>query len=957
MSKRVGTIYYTVEADTAKLLTGLSNVEKSLDELNALLGGTDKAAAIAESRMNKTALAVRRVNQESASATSALSGLQKILAGALTIQGVSSLVQMAEGYNEMAERVRMATASQEEYEQVQQRLLTTANGTYRALSEAQELYIRTADSLRSMGYSTQAALDITDSMSYAFVVNAASNERADAAIQAYTKSINKGRVEADAWETILTALPTVVGDLAAATGKSADEVRALGASGKLTAQQLNQALLQSLERNKTAADGMAVTVRDAYRSLNNSLSAYLGEANQATGATGVLATAIKGLGDNIDLIVGGLLTLGAGALAGYVASLGASVIASARAALAARAQAVEELRLAEAHVASTSATVAHARANVGLTGTFGQLAAAEAAHAAAMARTAAAQAAVVGLGTRLLAVFGGPAGLIALLAAGAMGMMTFGDRADVARDKVRELIKDSKQLGQTLAEISLSQVQTKIAETERQLTGLAKALVVDSVAIGGAPKDNAKKDYDDLTAALQRYRNEESRLRSEMLRSAAQQAAPEYSDQEAARRLEAMRQELELSKKIGVERAKLQAIRSLGEGATDAQKAEAERLATSLYQLEQAHKGAAEAAQRRKAADSEFAQQQKANAAIIADLEQELRFAALAGEELAAAKAAASLNKAATPEEVAQVEALAKALSRAAERKKTVDAVGADPAAFIRGNVQPLSGGAFDDQAARYDAEAQAEQQRYADQLARLQQAQQAQIEVQGGYDALKERMAEEHKRRIEQIERAKQQVMLSAGEQGFGAMADIMRTAAGEQSSLYKTMFAASKAFAIAQSLVSIQQGVALAAANPWPVNLAAMASVATATAGLVSNIAAVSLSLGGGRQYGGPVDASKMYRINESGRPEVFQAANGRQYMLPNTRGEVVSNKDATAQQAPTTVVNIVNQSSASVEQMQTQRPDGGQQVDVLIKDLQSDGKVSRAMQHVFGLRRQGR
>lgn len=957
MSQKVGTIYYTVEAETSKLLAALENVGDSLNELNATLRGTDKAAAIAEGRMNKTALAVRQVNQEAYGATSALSGLQKILAGALTLQGVSSLIQMAEGYNEMAERVRMATAGQEEYEQVQQRLLTTANGTYRALSEAQELYIRTADALRSMGYDTGAVLDITDSMSYAFVRNATSTDAANSAISAYTKSINKGRVDADAWGSILFALPTIVEAVAAATGKATDEVRAMGAAGKLTAQHLNQGLLQSLADNKAAADGMAITVRDAYRNLNNNLTAYLGEANQATGATGVLAAAIKGLGNNLDLITSGLLTLGAGALAKYVASLGVSTIASAKAMLAARAQAAEQLRLAQAHVATTAAAVAHARANVGLTGTFGQLAAAEAAHAAALARVSAMQTAVVGVGSRLLAVFGGPAGLIALLAAGAMGMMTFGDRTDVAKDKIRELIEDSKQLGKTIAEVNLAQLQTRIAETERQLTGLAKALVVDNKAIGGAPKNQVKKDYDDLAASLQRYRNAESRLRSEIQQAAAQQLAPEYNDQEAARQLEAMRQELELTQKIGVERARLQAIRSLGEGATDAQKAEAERLATTLYQLEQSRKSAADAAQRQKAADADFAQQQKANAAVIADLEQELRFAALAGEELAAAKAAVTLNKAATPEEVARVEALAKALSRVAESKKIVNAAGADPAGFIRGNVQPLSGGAFDDQVARYDAEGEAEKKRYADQLTRLQQAQQAQIEVQGGYDALKERMAKEHKDRMEQIERAKQQVMLSAGEQGFGAMADIVRTAAGEQSALYKTMFAASKAFAIAQSLVSIQQGIALAAANPWPANLAAMASVAAATAGLVGNIAAVGLSLGGGRQYGGPVDASGLYRINENGRPEVFQAANGQQYMLPNTRGEVVSNKDATGQKGPTNVVNIFNQSSAVVEQKQTQLPNGGQQTDVLIRDLQSDGKVSQTIQRVFGLRRQGR
>ncbi len=76
---------------------------------------------------------------------------------------------LVQKYQEMAERVQMATSSQAEFEMVQQRLLTTANGTYRSLQEAQELYIRTADSLRSMQYTTNQAIDVQDSMSYAFV--------------------------------------------------------------------------------------------------------------------------------------------------------------------------------------------------------------------------------------------------------------------------------------------------------------------------------------------------------------------------------------------------------------------------------------------------------------------------------------------------------------------------------------------------------------------------------------------------------------------------------------------------------------------------------------------------------------------------------------------------------------------------------------------------------------------
>ena len=87
----------------------------------------------------------------------------------------------------------------------------------------------------------------------------------------------------------------------------------------------------------------------------------------------------------------------------------------------------------------------------------------------------------------------------------------------------------------------------------------------------------------------------------------------------------------------------------------------------------------------------------------------------------------------------------------------------------------------------------------------------------------------------------AVQKLNLSYGEQITGSMADMFKTMGGEQSKAYKVMFAASKAFAIAQSAIAITQGIAMAAANPFPLNLVAMATVAAETASLVGNIRSI--------------------------------------------------------------------------------------------------------------------
>lgn len=92
-------------------------------------------------------------------------------------------------------------------------------------------------------------------------------------------------------------------------------------------------------------------------------------------------------------------------------------------------------------------------------------------------------------------------------------------------------------------------------------------------------------------------------------------------------------------------------------------------------------------------------------------------------------------------------------------------------------------------------------------------------------------------------IEAQKNTIISAATQSLFNSTAEIMRTGFGEQSAIYKVAFAASKAFAIADSMVKIQQAIASGAVSaPYPANIIAMASIAAQTASIVSNIQAVS-------------------------------------------------------------------------------------------------------------------
>ncbi|MGG4686420.1 MULTISPECIES: tape measure protein [Proteus] len=106
------------------------------------------------------------------------------------------------------------------------------------------------------------------------------------------------------------------------------------------------------------------------------------------------------------------------------------------------------------------------------------------------------------------------------------------------------------------------------------------------------------------------------------------------------------------------------------------------------------------------------------------------------------------------------------------------------------------------------------------------------------------------------------------------------------------KTMGAAAAAASIGEAAV-VASAWAPAAAF---VSLATMgANAAPANASLVGTTGLAStLAISGARKNGGPVGAGSMYRVGEGGKPEIFKANNGRQYMIPGDNGKVISNKD---------------------------------------------------------------
>ncbi|HHJ1658411.1 TPA: tape measure protein [Pseudomonas aeruginosa] len=829
MAENVGSIYYTVEADTSSLVNGANAADHSLDSMQGSMQRTDATAGKLQTRMTRVAGAVRQANQQIGAQTSAYSGLTRVVAAYLSLRTLQSVIELSDQYGQMASRIRNATSSAEEYAMVQERLLQTANGTFRALSEAQEVYLATADTLRDLGYTTSDVLDITDSFSYALVRDAARADQATTAMDAWSKALMKNKVEADGWASIMAATPSIVEGIAEATGRTQAEIRQLGASGKLSVEALNEGLRRTRDENKALADEMETSVADSFTKLRNSMTVFIGKVNESSGASQVLTSNIAELANAL--------------------------------------QDPETIRAAQE------------------------------------------------------------------LAAGVVG--------------------------------ALNQIIAGAKETVRIVKWAAEGI---AAALHGAASDDIVRLEDQLNTYQEMLANPLKRLRI----GGKGQAIALFSEDEIKANIAATQalidqfyKDQEKKPPVVVPNVESPSTQGKSGGKTGTVNAEAAATA-GTKKLTEAQKAAKKAAQ-------ELAQAQKENIDTIAGLGQQLALVGLKGKDLMQTQAELQLNEYATPEQVAQVRALAAALYEAQQVEANKQ---------LLGQMDPIAG----------------EDQRYQTELENLKKLNEAKLLEYQRYLELKAQAEQQHDATMKQLEEerfrrqaAGNEMIMATLDQvqqaGTNALtglitganngADAMRQLAGAMlnqvvGALVKVGIEQAKNFIMGQAqqaaaaTTAAATGAAMASAYAPAAAAASVASFGgAATAGLTAMAAAIPAMLGmfaGGRQYGGPVGAGGMYRINENGAPEVFQAANGRQYMLPNTRGEVISNGDATAQGSPQISLQIINNgppvsATATMDGNNLRVTLDAVEQDFANKVSSGQGLYPKAIEGAYGFKRAGR
>lgn len=172
------------------------------------------------------------------------------------------------------------------------------------------------------------------------------------------------------------------------------------------------------------------------------------------------------------------------------------------------------------------------------------------------------------------------------------------------------------------------------------------------------------------------------------------------------------------------------------------------------------------------------------------------------------------------------------------------------------------------------------------DQLAKAQELHDQLLLSTEQFEQAKAEIEEAYRRRKEDLDRQAVASQLSAAASLFDGLAGLVEMSAGKNSAAYRAMFAISKSFQIAESMLHLQAAVMKAMNDPTAVTpaqkFANMAAVASAGASVLNQLSSITLS--GARANGGPVGGGRAYLVGERG-PEIF---------VPNASGQITSNEN---------------------------------------------------------------
>lgn len=270
------------DVDMSDFVGGVGDGKEKVKELNAELAKTGDKAEEAAGGLGK---------------------IGTLLAGFASVSFAKSLLDTADAMQSINSQVRQVTSSEGEYLAVQRQLLDVANSTRASLESTSSLYVSTSRALKDYGYTQQEILQFTEATNNAMTIGGVGAQQQAAALMQLSQALGSGVLQGDEFKSIAEAAPILLDTIAEYMGKSRAEIKKLGSEGQLTADVIFKAISGASEKFGEQAAKMPMTMGQALTVFSNNWQSMVSKLLNDSGAMSGIASIIKMIADNLNLVV------------------------------------------------------------------------------------------------------------------------------------------------------------------------------------------------------------------------------------------------------------------------------------------------------------------------------------------------------------------------------------------------------------------------------------------------------------------------------------------------------------------------------------------------------------------------------------------------------------------------------------------------------------------------------
>lgn len=477
--------------------------------------------------LNSELQGITNNGNKATSQTNALGSSMQALAGYMAgVVTVGAAINKIDAYTNLQNRLKLVTNSQQELNKAMNDTFGIAQTTRQEWETVTQVYQRFSDNAKTLGITMEQTAKLTETVSKAVAVSGATAESANAALVQFGQALASGTLRGEELNSVMEQTPALAKAIATGMGITIGQLRSVAAEGKITSAEIVKALEASAASVDDLFQRTDATISQSLTLLSNELTKFIGEAGQSSGAANLLAGSIKLLSENLSLLADAAVVGGIGyitkailtktvAVQGAIAASIAQKAATTAEAQASIALATAKVNEAKAHLANVQATNAETQAKYGAAAANARYKLASDAVTQSIIAQNAAQGALntsMGLGSRALALVGGPIGAITLgVGALAAGYMYLQGRTAEANAKLEE---QGKVAGKTRQELlALRGVQLDVAKDdlaasfEAQNEALRKADIafngfIRTIANGNKQSAEAKEIYEQVRQGL-----------------------------------------------------------------------------------------------------------------------------------------------------------------------------------------------------------------------------------------------------------------------------------------------------------------------------------------------------------------------------------------------------------------------------------------------------------------------